>query len=110
MPKQHNRLVALVDRVDAIRAAHEDTRDLIERGTVLVDGAIVVNIRARIPRDASVRVQRARPLRGTRKLRAALDHFRVRVRGRVALDVGAAAGGFTSELVERGAIRVYAVD
>jgi 23S rRNA (cytidine1920-2'-O)/16S rRNA (cytidine1409-2'-O)-methyltransferase len=32
------------------------------------------------------------------------------VDGRIALDVGAAAGGFTSALLERGARRVYAVD
>ena len=50
------------------------------------------------------------PLRGEAKLRAALDHFHVAVRGRVALDVGAAAGGFTVVLLEAGAARVYAVD
>lgn len=51
-----------------------------------------------------------RDLRGSIKLRAALDRFAVDVRGRTALDVGAAAGGFTAVLLERGADRVYAVD
>lgn len=50
------------------------------------------------------------PLRGEAKLRAALEAFAVRVSGRVALDVGAAAGGFTRVLLEAGAARVYAVD
>jgi 23S rRNA (cytidine1920-2'-O)/16S rRNA (cytidine1409-2'-O)-methyltransferase len=36
--------------------------------------------------------------------------FGVAVAGRVALDAGAAAGGFTRVLVARGARRVYAVD
>ena len=49
-------------------------------------------------------------LRGGAKLRAALADFDAPVRGRVALDVGAAAGGFTSVLLEAGAARVYAVD
>jgi 23S rRNA (cytidine1920-2'-O)/16S rRNA (cytidine1409-2'-O)-methyltransferase len=44
------------------------------------------------------------------KLRAALDAFRIDVSGRVALDVGAAAGGFTRVLLAAGAARVYAVD
>jgi 23S rRNA (cytidine1920-2'-O)/16S rRNA (cytidine1409-2'-O)-methyltransferase len=50
------------------------------------------------------------PLRGEAKLRAALDEFSVAVEGRVCLDVGAAAGGFTTVLLERGARLVYAVD
>ncbi|HEX2690995.1 MAG TPA: SAM-dependent methyltransferase [Kofleriaceae bacterium] len=50
------------------------------------------------------------PLAGEAKLRAALDAFAPDVRGKVALDVGAAAGGFTRVLLEAGARRVYAVD
>jgi 23S rRNA (cytidine1920-2'-O)/16S rRNA (cytidine1409-2'-O)-methyltransferase len=50
------------------------------------------------------------PLRGEAKLKTALRDFGVQVTGRVALDVGAAAGGFTRVLLEAGARRVYAVD
>jgi 23S rRNA (cytidine1920-2'-O)/16S rRNA (cytidine1409-2'-O)-methyltransferase len=50
------------------------------------------------------------PLRGEAKLRAALRAFAVSVEGRIALDVGAAAGGFTRVLLDSGAARVYAVD
>jgi 23S rRNA (cytidine1920-2'-O)/16S rRNA (cytidine1409-2'-O)-methyltransferase len=50
------------------------------------------------------------PLRGEAKLRAALAGFDVRATGRICLDLGAAAGGFTRVLLEAGAMRVYAVD
>ena len=51
-----------------------------------------------------------RRLRGEVKLAYTLDALRVRARGRVALDVGANVGGFTTALLDRGARRVYAVD
>jgi 23S rRNA (cytidine1920-2'-O)/16S rRNA (cytidine1409-2'-O)-methyltransferase len=51
-----------------------------------------------------------KPLRGEAKLDAALAAFPVSVAGRVALDAGAAAGGFTRVLLRHGARRVYAVD
>jgi 23S rRNA (cytidine1920-2'-O)/16S rRNA (cytidine1409-2'-O)-methyltransferase len=48
--------------------------------------------------------------RGGEKLDAALDGFRIAVRDRVCLDVGASTGGFTDCLLRRGARRVYALD
>jgi 23S rRNA (cytidine1920-2'-O)/16S rRNA (cytidine1409-2'-O)-methyltransferase len=48
--------------------------------------------------------------RGGLKLVHALDHFRIAVEGRIAIDIGASTGGFTDVLLSRGAKRVYAVD
>jgi 23S rRNA (cytidine1920-2'-O)/16S rRNA (cytidine1409-2'-O)-methyltransferase len=48
--------------------------------------------------------------RGGHKLAAALDAFEIDPTGRVALDVGASTGGFTDVLLQRGAVRVYALD
>jgi 23S rRNA (cytidine1920-2'-O)/16S rRNA (cytidine1409-2'-O)-methyltransferase len=62
------------------------------------------------PRSAPDLLAPHAPLRGEAKLRAALAGFEVRVSGRVCLDLGAAAGGFTRVLLEAGAARVYAVD
>jgi 23S rRNA (cytidine1920-2'-O)/16S rRNA (cytidine1409-2'-O)-methyltransferase len=48
--------------------------------------------------------------RGGEKLAAALAAFPVEVEGRLCADVGASTGGFTDCLLQRGAIRVYAID
>ena len=48
--------------------------------------------------------------RGGHKLEHALEHFQLDVTGLVALDLGASTGGFTDCLLQRGAVRVFAVD
>lgn len=48
--------------------------------------------------------------RGGLKLEHALQHWKIDVRGRVCLDVGASTGGFTDCLLQHGAARVIAVD
>jgi 23S rRNA (cytidine1920-2'-O)/16S rRNA (cytidine1409-2'-O)-methyltransferase len=48
--------------------------------------------------------------RGGHKLAAALDAFGIDPAGRCCLDVGASTGGFTDVLLQRGAMRVYALD
>jgi 23S rRNA (cytidine1920-2'-O)/16S rRNA (cytidine1409-2'-O)-methyltransferase len=82
----------------------------IPAGRVLVDGRAITNPRARVRADASLRVLPVARLRGDVKLSHALDALAVPVSGRIAVDVGASAGGFTTALLDRGARRVYAVD
>lgn len=77
---------------------------------VLVDGQLVQNPRSLVREGARIELRVESPLRGEAKLRAALAAFEIDVAGRVALDVGAAAGGFTRVLLEAGASHVYAVD
>lgn len=48
--------------------------------------------------------------RGGEKLEAALDTFRIDVTGLICADVGASTGGFTDCLLQRGALKVYAID
>jgi len=48
--------------------------------------------------------------RGGLKLEHALDRFQLPVTGRVCVDLGASTGGFTDVLLQRGALKVYAVD
>lgn len=89
----------------------EEAVDLIRSGAVVVDGIARTKPDSVVAETSSIKVvgERAR-LRGYDKLLSAFELFSVDVRGAVALDAGAAAGGFTSALLDRGARRVYAVE
>ena len=90
-------------------------------GALILAGAVLVEERladkAGMPVDsaAAVRIRdrgEAHPYvgRGGVKLKGALDAFGIGVRGLVALDVGAATGGFTDCLLQEGTAKVYALD
>ena len=106
--RARRRFVRLVDRLQAVDP--QAPASLITQGQVRVDGRIVRNPNALVAGDAAVVVKRPAELKGTVKLRWAMDQSGVDPGGRVCLDLGAAAGGFTTALLEAGASRVYAVD
>lgn len=108
--KRRPRLRALPEELARRYTQITNPNELIAAGEVLVDGIVNRNPASLVRRGASITLQRREPLRGEAKLRAALAAFGVAVEGRVALDVGAAAGGFTRVLLQHGASRVYAVD
>jgi 23S rRNA (cytidine1920-2'-O)/16S rRNA (cytidine1409-2'-O)-methyltransferase len=98
---------------DELIRAHPSVKNpdaLIARGAVVVDGRVVSNPGSLVREGAAIALRMEEPLRGEAKLRAALAAFEIPVEGRIALDVGAAAGGFTGVLLDAGARRVYAVD
>jgi 23S rRNA (cytidine1920-2'-O)/16S rRNA (cytidine1409-2'-O)-methyltransferase len=82
----------------------------IAAGRIAVDGRVAANPATLVASHASVARVVHIPLRGEAKLRAALAAFGVDASARVAVDCGAAAGGFTRVLLDAGARRVYAVD
>lgn len=102
--------VALVER--GLVHSRELARRMIMAGEVTVDGQVVDKPGAKVAPDAAIEVKAAPPFvsRGGEKLAAALAAFPVEVEGRICADVGASTGGFTDCLLQRGAIRVYAID
>ncbi|HEV3000314.1 MAG TPA: SAM-dependent methyltransferase [Solirubrobacteraceae bacterium] len=89
----------------------EQADALIAAGAVHVGGLPATNPRTLVAATDSVRLAGdERTLRGRVKLAAALEGFGVDARGAVALDAGAAAGGFVQALLDAGARRVYAVE
>ena len=86
---------------------------LILAGTIAVEGRIVTKPGYPVAPEAAIAL-RENPLpyvsRGGLKLAPALEQLAIEVKGKVALDIGAATGGFTDCLLTRGAKKVYAVD
>ncbi|MBK6922023.1 MAG: TlyA family RNA methyltransferase [Deltaproteobacteria bacterium] len=108
----------LVDR--GLVESRTRAQALLIAGAVVVDGQRVDKAGALVALDADVRVRgHDHPYvsRGGVKLQGALEHFGAAasspplvIEGRVAMDIGASTGGFTDCLLQRGALRVHAVD
>jgi 23S rRNA (cytidine1920-2'-O)/16S rRNA (cytidine1409-2'-O)-methyltransferase len=94
-------------------ASRAEAQRLLLAGKVRAAGQRVDKAGALLPADAALEVSGPdHPFvsRGGVKLRHALTAFRVDVRDRICLDVGASTGGFTDCLLQAGARLVIAVD
>lgn len=85
---------------------------IVTEGRVTIDGQKAVTPAQMVAEGAAVAVRERAPYvgRGAYKLAAALDAFPVEIAGKICADIGAATGGFTQVLLERGAAKVYAID
>jgi 23S rRNA (cytidine1920-2'-O)/16S rRNA (cytidine1409-2'-O)-methyltransferase len=85
---------------------------LILAGSVVAGDHRVEKPGQMLEEDTELRVKQGLKYvsRGGLKLECALDHFRLDPSGRICLDMGASTGGFTDVLLQRGALRVHAVD
>ena len=110
MGKAKRRLRKLIDELARAHPHLDDPEARIHAGEVVVDGIVRRNPDTRVREGASIEFRGEIVLRGERKLAAAFEAFAVDMLARTALDVGAAAGGFTRALLRAGARRVYAVD
>lgn len=106
------------ERADALLVARglaesrEQAKRLILAGEVLCGTTVVAKPSTKIETEAAITVKE-RPKfvgRGGLKMEGALDAFKIDPTGLVCLDVGASTGGFTDCLLQRGAVRVHAVD
>ncbi len=93
--------------------SRERARALILAGQVLVGGQPATKAGTAVDADADVALLAPdHPYvgRGGLKLAHALDTFNIPVDGRLGLDIGASTGGFTDVMLQRGAVRVVALD
>ena len=101
----------LVDR--GLAASRERAQALIIAGKVLVNDQKLDKAGAQVVADSLIRLlgeDLKYVSRGGLKLERALEHWRVEVKGKVCVDVGASTGGFTDCLLQHDAARVIAVD
>jgi 23S rRNA (cytidine1920-2'-O)/16S rRNA (cytidine1409-2'-O)-methyltransferase len=96
-----------------LAASRERAQALILAGKVLVNGQKIEKSGAPVEGDSVVRLL-GEDLkyvgRGGLKLEKALEHWKIDVKGKTCLDVGASTGGFSDCLLQYGAARVIAVD
>jgi 23S rRNA (cytidine1920-2'-O)/16S rRNA (cytidine1409-2'-O)-methyltransferase len=85
---------------------------LVMAGAVTVNGKKASKAGNLVDEETIIEISQ-KPLyvsRGGVKLAHALDEFKLDITGLTAIDVGASTGGFTDCLLQRGALRVYAID
>src|SRR5437868_3276054 len=92
--------------------SREQARRAVMAGEVKVGTGIAAKPCELLEEEAPISIKPARKYvgRGALKLESAVDYFKIDVRGKTALDIGASTGGFTDCMLQRGAKKVYAVD
>lgn len=101
----------LVER--GLAPSRERAQALILSGNVLVEDTPAVKAGQNYDATIAIRIRgEDHPYvsRGGVKLAAALDHFKVAVQNRTALDIGASTGGFSHALLLRNVKKVFALD
>jgi len=111
MAKQRMRIdVLLVER--GFAPTREKAKALLMAGDVIVRNQLVTKAGTLVDAESVVSVKKQPQYvgRGGEKMAGALDNLFINPSGMVVLDVGASTGGFTDCLLQRGAIRSYALD
>ena len=112
MPSTRERADKLVVEI-GLAESRQKAQAMILAGQIVADDHVVKKSGDLLHRTATLRIK-GDPMpfvsRGGLKLQHALDHFGVDVTGLSGLDVGASTGGFTDCLLQRGCVRVCAVD
>jgi 23S rRNA (cytidine1920-2'-O)/16S rRNA (cytidine1409-2'-O)-methyltransferase len=96
-----------------LAASRERAQALILAGKVLVNEQKIEKAGAQVESQCAIRLlgeDLKYVSRGGLKLERALEHWKISVKGKICLDVGASTGGFTDCLLQQGAARVIAID
>ena len=103
--------VLLVSR--GLAESREKAKAVIMEGKVFVKGQREDKAGAMFDEAAPIEIhgQKLKYVsRGGLKLEKAVEHFGLKLEGKVCMDVGSSTGGFTDCMLQNGAAKVYAVD
>ena len=96
-----------------LAATRSKAKELIENGYVSAGcGGALKKPSQEVPNDIELILSAGKQYvsRAAFKLLKAIEHFKIEVKGKVCLDLGASTGGFCEVLHEHGAAKIYAVD
>lgn len=88
-------------------------KDLIIKGKVICDQEVAKKANKVVSRGSKLKViglSNEWVSRGGFKLVGAIEHFKIQLKSKICLDIGASTGGFTHVLLRGGVQKVYAVD
>lgn len=88
-------------------------QECIKSGKVFINGVPCLKPGTLLADATTITMDLLKPKfvsRGGLKLEAALNHFKIDVKGKVILDGGISTGGFTDCLLQQGAAKIYGVD
>lgn len=96
-----------------IAESREKAKRLIMEGLVFIEDRRIDKPGEKVNVDSPI-VVKENPLvyvsRGGLKLEKAIDAFKLDLKDKVAIDIGASTGGFTDCMLQKGAKKVYAID
>jgi len=109
-PEKQRLDTALCSRL--LAESREKAKALIASGSVYVDGVQEKKPGTAVSPESRIEVRGGLPYvsRGGLKLEKAVALYHIPLEGKVCMDVGASAGGFTDCMLQNGAAKVYAVD
>lgn len=94
--------------------SREYSKHLINSGNVCADNIIITKAGALVSKFSDITIEDKAILkyvsRGGLKLEKAINIFKINLKGKVCIDVGASTGGFTDCMLQNRALKVYAVD
>jgi 23S rRNA (cytidine1920-2'-O)/16S rRNA (cytidine1409-2'-O)-methyltransferase len=109
---EKERLDVMIHR-QGLTESREKASSQVMSGIVYVNGNKIDKPGTRISADSIIEIRgNAIPYvsRGGLKLEKALKEFNLNIQGAVSIDIGASTGGFTDCMLQKGAVKVYAID